>query len=152
MNGQTKVKIFFEINNDVDKPKSESIWAEDNGLGNFRIDNIPFFTYGISYNDIIFAELDRDNLLFFKKVIKRGGHSTLRLFFTNKLSEQEKQSEIKKLNKIGAVVERATESLFAIDVSPDTNLKSVISLLKEGEQRGEYEYEEGYIYNSNEGK
>ena len=141
-----KVKIFFPINKDNDKPKTESVWAEGNGSGNFRIDNIPFFTYGISHNDIVSAKLNEENLLFFQKIIKRGGHSTLRLFFKSKLSEQEKQFEMDKLNKRGAVVERATESLFAIDVPLNANLHSVKSLLQEGERRGIWEYEEGYIY------
>lgn len=139
------VKIFFKWTDPDRGLMSESVWAESLSSDKFRINNVPFFAYGISYNDIVSAKI-KENIFIFDELVKRGGHSTLRVFFSSE--DNSMQEELfTELNTLGATVERATGQLVAIDIPPSINLQPIIELLKDGESKGVWNYEEGYIAN-----
>ena len=74
------VKIFFELDDDAhNEVGTESLWAQAQSNNLFKIDNIPFYVYGVSSDDLVEINV-RDNNLFFSKVVQRSGHSTLRVF------------------------------------------------------------------------
>jgi len=48
--GKDRVKVYFDLEKDADgypPVNSESMWAVPMGEFRFRIDNIPFFVYGV---------------------------------------------------------------------------------------------------------
>lgn len=143
MKNDNLVKVFFE-RKEGDDYNSESMWAEGLNRDTFRLDNVPFFIYGISCNDIFDTYLKEDNF-FFKSIVKRGGHSTLRIFFF-KQNEEEQQIFIQKIHDLGGAVERSSKTYIAIDIPSGVDISQVIDLCKSGEEKGLWEYEEKFIY------
>jgi hypothetical protein len=144
MKNDNLVKIFFGWTDSDGQEISESVWAEGISIDTFRIDNLPFYAYGISYNDIVSAKIV-DNIFVVDELISHGGHSTFRVFFTE-IGNSDQELLFKNLNKLGATIERATAQLIAIDVPPNANLQLITELLKDGENRGVWNYEEGFVY------
>jgi hypothetical protein len=108
-------KILFEAD-------SESLWAV--GLGNhlYRIDNIPFLTGLVSYNDVVVAEELEDSppgFLRFVKVHSRGGHSTFRVRVSPD-EESTKSAEFlfEFMKDGGCLTERGLDRCVVIDVPP----------------------------------
>ncbi len=144
MENDNLVKIFFEWKDEDGTLRSESMWAEGLDRDSFRLDNVPFFMYGISYNDILNTVI-KENSFFFNKIIKRGGHSTLRAYFLNKNKDQQERI-VENISTLGATIERASEPHVAIDIPSSIKLEPIIDLLKKAESEGVLEYEEGFIY------
>jgi hypothetical protein len=81
----------------------------------------------------------KEENLFFKSVVKRGGHSTLRVFF--KISDPNPEfikEQMQAFLDIGCAYEGNGKRLYAIDVPPPTDVEKVISLLKQGENIGKW--------------
>src|SRR4051794_37589642 len=57
---------------------AENLWAEVLGSDRFRIDNVPFYAYGVSLGDVVRAD-EIDGRLVFRDVVARSGHSTYRV-------------------------------------------------------------------------
>jgi hypothetical protein len=58
---------------------SEGLWAVPVGPGQFRLDNIPWFVRGVSAEDIVAAERDKDGVWWFSHRLEWGGHLTIRV-------------------------------------------------------------------------
>jgi hypothetical protein len=138
------IKLFIEWTDQDFGVRTESVWAEGLSANTFRIDNVPFFVYGLSCNDVVVADIKEENF-FLNKVIERGGHSTLRVFFRES-HQKEQEVLIEKLNQLGATIERAYEKLIAIDIPSNVDIDPIIELLKNGESLGAWEYEVGYVH------
>lgn len=54
------------------------MWAEALGAGEYRLCNVPFYAFDVSYEDVVGAVKEAVGLAF-TFVIRRGGHSTYRL-------------------------------------------------------------------------
>ena len=82
-NGATSVKIGFVQKIGEGEFETETIWCDIDGE-NFIVDNIPFIAKGISSGDIISAEYDTDDeMYYFEDIIKNSGNSTIRIMFYN---------------------------------------------------------------------
>ena len=63
--GFVKVRFLLEPDEDGWPPCDvEDIWGEEIGPGLVRLDNSPFFAYGVSYNDIVAIRRSIDGLEF----------------------------------------------------------------------------------------
>lgn len=80
MDENVHVKILFEVESEGEFVL-ESMWAVPDGT-DYRLDNIPFYAYSVSWNDVVSAEL-RHEMLYFTGVVATGGHSTIRLWFAD---------------------------------------------------------------------
>lgn len=71
----TSVKVGFVQKIGEGEFETETIWCEVDGE-NFVVDNIPFVAKGISSGDIISAEYDTDDeMYYFEDIIKTSGNS-----------------------------------------------------------------------------
>lgn len=150
-NKENLAKVFFDLSGQDFGPGAESVWAEYVKDNYFRIDNSPLYVYGVSYNDIVAVTVKEENL-FFESVVKRGGYSTLRVFF--KISDPNPtfiKEQLQPFVDIGCGYEGNGKRLYAIDVPPQVDVAKVIEILKDGENIGKWEYEEGYIHNPDHG-
>src|SRR5262245_5377260 len=79
-NGSQLVKINFPLpaEDQAQGVEAENLWAEPLGGNRFRIDNVPFYVYGISSEDVVVAN-ELEGRLRFQEVASRGGHSTYRV-------------------------------------------------------------------------
>jgi len=73
--GFPMVKLGIRHRDGVETP-----WAYDLG-GEYMLDNIPFFAYGLSLWDVVLAEAASDGLLECTEVIRKSGNRTVRIVF-----------------------------------------------------------------------
>lgn len=124
---------------------AENIWAERVGHNSYRIDNIPFYVYGISLDDVVRA-IERDGHTVFEAVLLHGGHSTYRVLVQDDAGFESPafQSRQELLRQLGCSFEVAKRRWIAIDVPPKTDIFAVYKELEQGEQQGVWTFEEAH--------
>ena len=141
-----QVKILFTLEQDEDgyPPISvESVWARKTPDNFYEIDNISFYVRGISYKDVVNAERDDEGALYFKSVVRRAGHSTVRVIVSDLKDRDDLQ---KKLEDFGCSWEGSNQpSLIAVDIPPEVKLASVLQFLQHGFEQERWDYEEAFI-------
>lgn len=129
--------------------EAENLWAKPLSDGGYRIENTPFYAYGVSFQDIVAAEEDGGRLVY-RGVQSRSGHSTYRILIQN--PEGYKDSNFKvawvPLADLGCTFEVAKSRWLAIDVPALTDVFAVYALLEEGERSGLWTFEEGHCGHS----
>ncbi|CAI8814425.1 DUF4265 domain-containing protein [Pseudomonas zeae] len=108
-------KIVFELTAEDDYPpvSAESLWGNQEGENTYKMDNTPYYVFGVSQGDWILAR-GGDGELIAVSVIKQGGHSTVRVFASD---QKEKSEIIDKLQQMGAGCSSTPElSLFTVDI------------------------------------
>jgi hypothetical protein len=124
----------------------ENMHAEALPDGTFRLENSPFYFYGISLGDRFEAAAE-DARLFFLRVIERSGHSTYRV----KLPPDKVHSDFLELcgplKALGCTNEGSganEQRLYSIDIPPGADVHAVYRLLEEGEKAGHWVFEEAH--------
>jgi hypothetical protein len=123
---------------------TETMWARPIGKDRFQLQNVPFYAYGVSYDDVVEAVNTGDQNLV-RSVVKRGGHSTYRIFVTNDSALKRFQEFWAPIERCGCTVERATERLFGVDVPPEADIHQVYDLLQAGENASVWDFEEAHV-------
>jgi hypothetical protein len=139
------VKILFYLERDEDgypPVEVESMWAMEREDG-YELDNIPFYAKGVALGDVVAAEADVDGLLVYSRVVRRGGHSTYRVFLLTP-GPDDPQTTVDHFRGQGLGVERDLPGLLAIDVPPTVSLEVAESVLFDGVDNGRWELQDGY--------
>lgn len=133
-------KIFFKLIIEDNYPpvSEESIWGVDLGNNLFKINNIPFYTKDVSFNDIV-SVVDIDGVLHYKKTIKSSGNSTIRIIF---FDGKEIEDCINAIQKMGCDYEKFSSTFIAINIPITTNLEIVLDYLEylSFKEIADYEY------------
>jgi hypothetical protein len=136
------VRVVFELEpGQWHGTSTERLWAERVGSGRYRLDNSPFFAFGVSYNDVVFAE-DRDGQLFFTGVSTAGGHSTYRLKLAVKRTSANFNRHWQPLQRLGCSYEEG--EVLSVDVPVSADIYAAYQLLATGRSGGVWELEEGH--------
>ena len=140
---QKQVKIIF-INCTVGTLENEieTMWATTSGEG-FRLDNIPFYAKGVSYRDIVSTDPEEYGFFYFKKVLKRSGHRTVRLLISEK---QKVQGTCKELHSRGCIIEISDiPTLISVDIPPEVSYEDLLVYLEDGDSKEKWGYEEACL-------
>ena len=141
------VKINFKLSAEdrAQGVEAENLWAENLGNGRFRVDSIPFYVYGLSYGDIVDADIE-DGRLVFRTVVKRSGHSTYRVLVNDQKGFESDgfQNLWSQLERLGCSSEVAKKRWIAIDVTPSADIHAVYGILEAGEESGVWSFDEGH--------
>ncbi len=86
-------KIVVPLHKEWHGFSSETLWGEKVDADIYRIDSIPFFANGISFDDIVKVKTDKDKRLLYQKTISKGKNCTYRVFLT-KISTLKKEANI----------------------------------------------------------
>lgn len=141
-----RLKVVFKLKQRGGYPPVgyESIWAEtlDVTKGLYRVDNIPFFAYGVSLGDTVHAKRVEGELRF-RKVVEKSGNSTLRVFCRD-------ASKIPALQKLliarGGRVERShLKKLFAVNVPKGKRLSAFLGYLEQNANKHACEVEDADV-------
>ena len=124
--------------------RTETVWAEKLGGNRYRIRNSPFYAFGVSADDVIFANPDDEAKLVFGGVSIRGGHSTYRLMRSAQCEALTFQSYWERLASLGCSYEEGPGRLLAVDVPPSVDIYDVYELMERGEASGAWHFEEGH--------
>jgi Domain of unknown function (DUF4265) len=145
MSDPTHVKIGFYLEQDEDgypPVTRENMWAVDLGDGRYRIDNIPFFVRGISDEDVIAVKMEEDGRLVFAELIEASSNSTFRLIISN---ESETPKVRKMFRDLGCPSELVSRGLISVHIPGSVVMKSIATLIEQGEDNGQWSFEEGAL-------
>ena len=121
---------------------TETVWAEPVAPGQYRLCNVPFYAFDVSYGDVV-GTVEETGCLVFSSVLRRGGHSTYRLLLKDPLRDQF-ESFWKPLAECGCTYEEGHRPLLAVDVPADADIFEVYRRLEAGELAGIWSFEEGH--------
>jgi hypothetical protein len=139
---RVKIKIPLPPN-DPSGGEAEWVWANPEGNDTFIIRNVPTFANGLSYGDTVKARTE-DGVPVFDDVVRRGGHSTYRIYAKSHRNSPEMMKVLQTLEKMHSDVEPATDKIVNVDVLPEANICAVYQVLEDAERAGILEFEEGH--------
>jgi hypothetical protein len=139
----TKMKINLPADTPFASGETETMWVEESPDHTYIVKNVPFFAKGISCEDVVSGRFENEELIF-DSVIRRGGHSTYRIFAKNGRNQPEVLTLIDDLKSLGCDIEPATDRLVSVDVLPDADIYSVYDRLQQGEDSGSVDFQEGH--------
>ena len=136
-----KIKIPLPAN-DPFGGEAEWVWAEPQGNNTFVLKNVPTFAKGLSYGDVIKVNLKND-IPVFEDVIRRGGHSTYRIYAKTDRRDPDVLNVIRTLENMHCEIENATDKIVGVDVLPEADIYAVYKVLDNAERAGILEFQEG---------
>nr|WP_244981585.1 DUF4265 domain-containing protein [Corallococcus exercitus] len=127
------VKVAFW---DEDTQSVETLWATPLGQERYRLENSPFFTYRVSWLDVVEARPDAQGQLTFQRVVEKSGHRTVRVILQD-VTSPAATPFLDGLKQRGCSYEGFQPKLLSIDVPPEVRLDEVTRYLNE--QRVQWE-------------
>ena len=101
----------------------ETPWAERVGERELRLDNLPWFAYGISLGDVVEADATGDDGVFeFVRVVRPSGNRLVRVILDD---ESQIETVLEPLVELGCDYEGANRRLISISVPPSVSLDAV---------------------------
>lgn len=120
----------------------ESLWATELGGDRFRIENVPFYAYGLNYHDVVEAKAETPELKpSVVRVVERSGHRTIRVFFGKDVANEDRLSHLRSLEHLHVSFERCDRRYFALDLEPESDISAVEERLRGWIAEGVAEYE-----------
>lgn len=114
-----------------DESESETLWAVRVAENQYRLDNSPFFAFGLSWQDIVETQVGPDGTLGYIRTIEKSGNRTVRIVFTEYPSTDERsRTVLEEIRKLGCSYEGMQPKLVSINVPPDVSLESLTNLLR----------------------
>jgi hypothetical protein len=150
------IKVSFDLDHtDWHGHPAETLWADPVPAMSptaFLLQNSPFFVRGVSYLDVVDTTPSEGDALFdFKRIIKRGGHSTYMLLVEK--DEPRFEEYWSALQALGCSYEGehiklsiGHRQMYSVDVPPSADMNRVIAILKRGQVSSTWMYQEGYRY------
>ena len=142
-------KVLFRVPEEDGTASVETLWAHDLGSDQYRLDNLPFYAYSVSPQDVVYAPHDPDEgRPTFKQVISKSGNRTIRIAFDLPVeSDNVSRHILDLLVALGCGYEGANRKFIAVNIPPDVGLSSVCNLLVQRDVNWEHAdptYEEIY--------
>ena len=141
MNQVPLVKLHVDLPNHW-SVGGESMWAKPVGENLYQLKNIPFFSYGLNYNDIVKAIAknggSKPEIL---EVVEASGHQTLRVIFTDNKGKKEHISVIESIRTEHVGYEGWDDDQFTLNVTPSGNYDEFFDKLDELESKGILSFE-----------
>ena len=135
MNEEGLEKIHIDLPNHW-ATGGESMWAEPLGNDLYKIENVPFYAYGLNYQDVVRATSDSDDLKpEIRELIKSSGHKTFRLFFDKGIKKEQQEEILDSFIARKVSYERANSIFVALDMEPEGDYQSVFDMLEEYEKQ-----------------
>ena len=108
----------------------EALWADSLGRDLYRLANVPFYAYGLSFRDVVRAiPGSPDQIPEIVEVVEPSGHRTVRVSFESLPDRSAQHDLLESLRSHGATFERATASYVAIDIEPGGDYSAVVAQL-----------------------
>ena len=125
--GMVKVRLRGPDASDI-----ETLWAVPVDTDLYRLDNSPFFAYGLSWQDVIEAKPADDQFLEYVRCVRKSGNRTVRVIFQDYRSDDQPAQEIlRELKNLGCSYEGMQPRMISINVPQQINLRKVTVFLTE---------------------
>lgn len=125
----------------VVEEETESLWAELIEPNLARLDNAPFFAYGISADDLVEVREDSKfpGFYWFERIREKGGSRTIRVFSKSpSIVESRFKPNLDELQAMGCSYEGMQPYLLSVTIPPEVKLDDVITFLNERSLMWEY--------------
>lgn len=110
----------------------ETLWATPVATKQYRLENSPFYAYGVSWQDIVEAQPDEAGYLEFVRTLRKSGNRTVRVIFQNcRTEDPPAQIILSELLRLGVTAEGFQPLLVSLNVPPSTELQVVADFLTE---------------------
>lgn len=119
---------------------TEQLWARKVGDREFEVCCIPFFAYNLALGDIV--EVDDEYLV--KRVTRPSGRFVFRVYFDFPHAPDQEET-VRELMALGALVERSSPKLFAVDARDAGHAQDVADYLLELASRRVIVFETGKV-------
>jgi hypothetical protein len=117
----------------------EQLWARMIKSNKFEICCIPFFSYGLALGD----EVETDQFFMIKRVSKKSGNTTLRIWFDEKLSAEQKDEFISNIGESKCLQEWYSENFLGLSSDSFRKTQLLIGLLEKYQTKGLISFEIG---------
>src|SRR5580704_1656618 len=122
------VKVRFD---DPGGHTTETLWARQVEPNRYQLDNSPFFAYGVSWQDIVEAQVGSDGVLEFVRCVKKSGNRTVRVIFQDfRSADPEAAKVLTGVCDLGCTYEGMQPRLVSMNVPPKVNLRHVTDFLQ----------------------
>jgi len=136
MNEEGLVRIHIDLLNHW-AVGGESLWAEPLGNDLYKIENVPFYVYGLSFQDIVRATPESENQILEIRELKiASGHRTFRVFFKEQIDKAQQEAILDSMKNLGISYERANHIYVALDMKPEGDYQAVFDQLDEYSEQG----------------
>ena len=110
------------------------------GSDKYKLDNLPYYAYGVSCDDIVLAPFDKnEEFPTFEKVVSKSGNRTVRIIFDVPYeSGNESEELINRLVAMGCNFEGANTKYIVVNIPPSVDLNAVVDRLNFAEVSWEY--------------
>jgi len=133
------VKIYVDLPEPDFGVTGESLWAVALGDDVYELRNSPWHARNLNWGDWVKALApDETKKPAFISVVKRGGHRTIHIFVEKGM---EKKAEIlAEINRLGANYENRSNTMYAVDCPPETDMVPLVQYLEKLENEDILEF------------
>jgi len=137
---QPNAKVLFRVLNEDGSSEVETLWATPLGDDNYKLDNSPFYAYGVSWKDVVFAPFNsEEGHPTFQRVVSKSGNRTIRVIFETPVETgNESDQLLRGLLALGCDYEGANGRYIAVNVPPGVELEAVRNYLIENNATWEH--------------
>jgi len=143
-----KVRFVLERGDDWPPVSTEGVWARPVSGEEYELENVPWFARGFACGDRVRARPDDEGVLTVVEQIAWSGRYTIRVIPTaDTAAETQIQEVIDMFTPLGVECEGALSAfrIVALDIAPTGPLAEITALLRDGETRGRWGWEEGCV-------
>lgn len=140
MSNSPTAKILFRVPDDDGGATVETLWATPVGDDQYKLDNSPFYAYGVSWEDIVLAPFDvQEGMPAFQSVVSKSGNRTVRVIFDPPVSAGNSSDQVLQgLVVLGCSYEGANPKYISVNIPSEVALQAVRSYLVEHEAQWEH--------------
>ncbi|MHB1949970.1 MAG: DUF4265 domain-containing protein [Acidiferrobacteraceae bacterium] len=141
MNTETKqAKVMFRVADGEGGEDVETLWAIPLGGDLYKIDNSPFYAYGVSLGDTVEAPWSEEHgFPVFRRVVEKSGVRTVRVILDSPAENyNESQQLLDEIAALGCGYEGANRSYITIDIPKEVDLWKVRNFLIEKQVKWEH--------------
>ena len=131
MSSEPTAKVLFRVPDDDGGASVETLWAVPLGNDLYKLDNSPFYAYGVSWQDTVLAPVDpQEQFPTFHSVVERSGNRTVRVVFDPPVEPGNASDNVLQgLVALDCSYEGANPKYISVNVPPAVALPQVRSYL-----------------------
>jgi len=124
---EANAKVLIRVTNPDGPDEVETLWAFPLGDDLYRLDNHPFYAYGVSCSDVVYAPFsDEEQMATFLRIESKSGNRTVRVIVDPPFIDgNESEQLIHGLVSLGCTFEGANSVLFSINVPSKVDLGEI---------------------------
>jgi len=109
------------------------LWATHLGADNYKLDNSPFYAYGVSWEDVVSAPFNsEEGQPTFERVVSKSGNKTVRVMFETPVETgNESDRLLRGLVALGCSYEGANRRYVSVNIPAGVELSVVRAYLIE---------------------